>query len=426
MPRCLTIVMAVVIVSLHQVTAQAEPEDDAHRWRQWAVELRDGDAAARRNAAYSISAFGLEAVETLPALCEALSDPEPSVRIAAAIALSEMDEASKPALEKLVDLLDDQGFAYAEGYVWQAATVALGAIGRDAVQPVLGRLDPDNTQRFVAAATAIHEIGPAAGAAVPAFREYLSHENAIIQRASVYALGGIGAEASVATAELIALLGHPDFHTRYFACRALGGIGPEAKGATGELARLAREGVSSTRRHAARALGRIGPAGGEASTAVLVDLLNDPVQPVRAEAATALGNWTKLPESAIAALEHGMSNRTLGITIESARSHWTLMQQADQVIPVLLAELAADRRPIEAADVLAIIGPAAGSASSALIDALKSPEPEIRLHAARALAKIDTQGISLTALKSLLEDEDPHVYVAAKRAIARIKRARSQ
>ena len=78
----------------------------------------------------------------MPALAEALSDPDPDLRIAAAMALESMGPDAAPAIPALVKALKDR-----EGIVRQRAVIALGNIGpaaSDAIPALVeaGKWDP--------------------------------------------------------------------------------------------------------------------------------------------------------------------------------------------------------------------------------------------------------------------------------------------
>ncbi len=71
--------------------------------------------------------MGPKSEKAIPALINALSDSDISIRWEAALALGKMKSLAKPAVEKLIDALEDPAYQ-----VRLMAAEALGEIGPDA------------------------------------------------------------------------------------------------------------------------------------------------------------------------------------------------------------------------------------------------------------------------------------------------------
>jgi HEAT repeat protein len=94
----------------------------------WLEDLKDRRLiVARCSAARALAAMGPKAKEAVPALVQALSDPEPLVRDAAAAALGSIGAAATEAVPALIEALEDWN-----GFVRQAAAKALKMIDPDA------------------------------------------------------------------------------------------------------------------------------------------------------------------------------------------------------------------------------------------------------------------------------------------------------
>ena len=86
-----------------------EPVSDGKTLSEWVAELKGGTAPQTRNAAaYEISGMGPAAAPAVPALIEALDDPEPTVRFPVTVALGEIGPAAKAAVPKLKQMMDEE------------------------------------------------------------------------------------------------------------------------------------------------------------------------------------------------------------------------------------------------------------------------------------------------------------------------------
>jgi HEAT repeat protein len=233
--------------------------------------LRRGNEADRIHAAEMLTAFsGAETVRSLGAALE--KDHAREVRIAAAIALSELDEL--PPLDtmlsrigprgqrsrRLVDLFQslppdrlDELAAYAAqkhgpSFIRAAAVDALSLSGDYRFLPLFEQLAGDQAPE--AAAAAIRALGrcghPAASSTLLAAMDSPDWQ---IRAEAADAAGRIGVEAAVE--RLSALLGDSEWAVRYAAGKSL-----KALGATGleELRRIARDEGSRSQRTASMVL----------------------------------------------------------------------------------------------------------------------------------------------------------------------------
>lgn len=91
-----------------QGTATKEPESDGRTLTQWIADLKAPAPQTRNAAAYEISGMGPAAAAAVPALIEALSDPEETVRFPATVALGEIGPAAKAAVPKLKQMMDEE------------------------------------------------------------------------------------------------------------------------------------------------------------------------------------------------------------------------------------------------------------------------------------------------------------------------------
>jgi len=130
------------------------------------------DLAGRRSAAaWALSQIGPKSDAAVPALAQALSDPNPRTRDLAALALKATGPMAAPAIPQLIRSLNDP-----VDYVRASAAAALGAVGpaaHAAVHPLMKRLLAEGEQGFVLSnvALALGAMGPEARDSLPALEQ---------------------------------------------------------------------------------------------------------------------------------------------------------------------------------------------------------------------------------------------------------------
>lgn len=106
-----TVALAATALIAPIVSAQgraAEPTFQDRTLSSWVQDLKALAPYTRNQAAYAIGGMGPAAVAAVPALIEALKDPEPSVRFPVCIALREIGPNAKDAIPALTAALDDR------------------------------------------------------------------------------------------------------------------------------------------------------------------------------------------------------------------------------------------------------------------------------------------------------------------------------
>ncbi|MEO8139074.1 MAG: HEAT repeat domain-containing protein [Gemmatimonadota bacterium] len=110
----LTIAASVFALALFSSRAEAqghkskEPEFEGRTLSSWVADLKGAAPYTRNAAAYAIGGMGADAKPAVPALIEALKDPEATVRYPVCVALREIGPAAKDAVPALTETLDDR------------------------------------------------------------------------------------------------------------------------------------------------------------------------------------------------------------------------------------------------------------------------------------------------------------------------------
>ena len=148
-------------------------EDAALAVKLVAGALTDPDASVRSAAAWALSQVGAAGATVVPALEKALADENPRVRSLSAVALRSIGPRAVDAVPALVQALRDP-----EAYVRAPAADAIGSIGptaKAAVHALSERLLTTGEQVYVlrSIATALGKIGPDAASALPALQQAL-------------------------------------------------------------------------------------------------------------------------------------------------------------------------------------------------------------------------------------------------------------
>lgn len=159
-------------------------------------------AAVRWQAAMILGSLGPSAGQTsVPVLTEALSDPDPQVRAAAAEALGNIGDVAAPALPELYILLRD-----ADAEVRRMAVEALPNIARDTsmIGLLIGALSDAAPEVRRSAVTALGALEPPTDRVIEALANALTDSWAAVRAAAALALAQIGPPAEASRSALLA------------------------------------------------------------------------------------------------------------------------------------------------------------------------------------------------------------------------------
>lgn len=218
--------------------------------------LREDDSSeVRQAAAFALGAYQPPAPETVAALMEALAGRDPRLKTAVATTLSRLGREAEAVVRALLGAL-----AAEDPRTRQSAVIVLERIGAPAaevpalVPAVTERLEKDPDERVRRFAVAVlAAVGERAGAAVPALVGAVrSDASERVRQYSAEALRSVGAAAEEAVPVLTAALADPDWGVRVAAARALGEYGPGAAAARTALEKAAKEDPEEPVREAAK------------------------------------------------------------------------------------------------------------------------------------------------------------------------------
>lgn len=250
------------------------------------------------------------------------------------------------------------------------------------------QLNSENSIQRLEAAEALEAIGPNA---LPLAIKALDDKAWYVRHAAMSAISSFGAEAKSAVPALTKQLENEEPALRAMAAQALGHIGPAASDAVKPLSELLEDSQSLVKMHAAWALARIQPGKTKAFKKALPILIN-----------ALKSEDPELKDEAIEALSE-MGNSAVSPLMKFLKDNQEVSGE------------------IAALDVLTALGPRAKNAAKIVAEALNSPDPMLRWHAARALGELESDNEeAIAALTAALGDNSPQVRSHAAFALGEI------
>lgn len=330
------------------------------------VVLKD-DKGVRIYAAVALGKMGNGVNDAVPALCLALWDKSPRVRVEAATAMSQLGPLPLTALPSLMQVLKDIDH-------WQPIEIWLTKIlvqmGPEVIPALIVALRDQDVGVRERAAYVLGMMGAKAKPVIRALAKALQDKKS--RRSAIFALERIGPD-SIAT--LIAALFDNDNEIRWLAASALGRVGPAAKVAMGALTRATQHEDAKVRFYAAESLWKLEEKA-DVVVPVLASVLQAKTPILRYQAADVLCQIEPKAKSAIPNLVPALRDSY----------EWPGDQAA-----IALQEIGTDAVPV-------------------LLTALQDPAPQVRYRAIRAIGGIIPKlKDAIPKLLPLLEDHDAPV-----------------
>jgi HEAT repeat protein len=318
--------------------------------------------------------------DDVPALIKSLKHSKTDIRRAALRALARLGPAAAAAIPRLSACLRDEDAAL-----------------RDE------------------AARALVQIGPAA---VPALMEALANPDREVRRQAAWAMKRLGATSPIAVPTLTRALKDPDPRVRKGAALALGALDAAAEEAIPALMEALKDNHLVFCRLVASALAEIGPA----AVPSLAAALADPDKYIRREAAWALGQIGPAARMAVPALLKALHELQEEAQVHAPEAppevDRSCVTDVVFIAPLKDADVLAGRSrkgpdkalKVHVIQALGAIGPDAGAAGAALLEALSDTDARVCRAAAQALARLQGRPSGMAAEGRLSGTEATPTY----------------
>jgi HEAT repeat protein len=377
--------------------------------REWLLDIRGNDPAARRRASRVLRLVGPEAHEAVPALLMAMKTDDAVARYRLSRTLARMGPRTVPLLSASIRFENAQ--------LTQGAARALAILGpeaRPATRALTHELKSSSPDVRILSALALWQADRRT-TGLPTLRAALAGTSGSKQWAA-WALARFGPAAAPAAPDLVRLLADRDDSVRDWVFRALEAIGPDAVPA---LTQGCKSVVPGVRVEAAEALGRIGP-GADSAVPTLLPLLQDTSAGPRVAAARALGRIAPESDAVVARLRETLRENDNDLRLESARALGAFGSRASSAIPELRVAVKDPVRRVRNAAARALVRIGKPSVH-ALVELLKDNDHLVRRQALLALRDLGPDAIAaVPALTTALADSTTSLRPLAIEALAAI------
>jgi len=377
----------------------------------WLEDLRSNKPAVRAKAAYALRFLDGDADRVLAALLHAIHDRDPAVASAAIGSIALIGPAAtESALREIVESSTDNNST-----IRMAALAALSDIGVRGVPALVSALKHRDPQTRERAAGSLRNLGPKAGAALPALVIATRDVNPETGIAAVEALGTAGSVApSIAVPALLDVLENPRQYSD--AVRSLAQIGEPAQAAIPVLKRAHEERGWETPEGEAvvRCLARLGapPA---------LSLSRALIREADIEAAYLLAEFGPNASLAIPVLTLALEDKRPAVRTLSAFVLARINPGDNRALQVLIRAVESnhpDDHTLTAIEALGHLGAFAEPAIDSLVAALVSKNAGFGEQVALCLGQIGLPKPKvLSALATALERDEESVQVSAADAI---------
>lgn len=405
----------------------------------------------RRTAAFELNKLGPSAKAALPALIEALDDPDKQVWSLAVGTIATIGPEAKAAIPALIEAMDTREMKGRRErdrvQTIMRSAYALSRIGDAAIAELISALESKDSGARAGAVRALGGMGPAAKRAIPGLTANMGHAEGFVRREVVEAFGKIGPVAVPALLRVIVGSGPVD---RTTAALALGQIGTPANSAEAALLKaLEKESDPYARAAILSVLPRIG-ADARTIVPVLTSALRSDDVIVRGGAMTALLLVKPADEAVVPALREvlvkGLAKdaQTAAVVlgrlgeVASPAAHEivaealklqpppppfieALVQFGSQAAPALVAAFDGRVRDVLTKDhwLVQCLRSIGAPALPALDEALSNPNPARRFGAMRTLGEMGLVAKPLAeSMLPLAADPDPRVRAMTLGALA--------
>jgi HEAT repeat protein len=341
----------------------------------------DQDDQVRQLCVQALSMLGISGKLGVPALQHALADANNDVRVQAFYALQNMGENPRAGFLKALASKDDNIRINTAGLMLQ-----VNFEPNSAVPVLVEALKHQKDAARIIAALALAQSGREAGKLLPFFKEHLKGDTA----SRIYALRGLAflnQQAAPAVAEVIDALKDTDSTVRHEAVVALRSIPSNSDAILPALTRVFKEDKGQIRFTIVQMIPRFGPKG----MPLLLEAIKDSDASIRQQAVWAMqstgGDLSQYHEAILALVKDKDANvRSIVINILGRTGEKGVMQLGDML------KDPSEQVRWQAAQALQQLGKGAIKALPALAEALHDKNQNVRNHAVYALAQIGEEG----------------------------------
>ena len=382
--------------------------------------LTDPEAEVRQEAAAILS--DLRDVRTVPALIHALNDPNDAVQETAIAALKRLDDraaiaALVPKLSNGTPTIQWRAAQALKSLGWRPQTPAqqihyhiatgeikhLSGFGTDAVKPLAEMLRTATSDKKVAAAGVLGEIGDPI--VFRPLQSLLRDGEPSVRSAAIYALEQAGCREAVPA--LVAALRDSARNVRLVAAQVLGTLGDAQT--VEPLIRLVDDKDWEVRHAAVQSLGKLGDTRAFPTVAKRLDDTDQEVREVAADALGRVGNESIVEKLVMTMVDaHGGVRQAAARALTKIFPRWESSERVQKLLPEIQNALRHRDSSVQ-------------NAAAGLLKRVTRTNSDA---SALALTGTDQRPPPLTAmLRQLLSDADADVRVAAAETIGRMQLA---
>ena len=411
--------------------------------------LTDPEVEVRREATAFLG--DLRDVRTLPALIRALSDHNEAVQEIAIAGLKRLDDraaiaALVPKLSNGTPTVQWRAAQTLKSLGWSPQTSTeqihyyiatgqikhLSAFGTDAVKPLAELLRTASTEKKIAAANVLGEIGDPV--VFKPLQNLLRDAEPMVRSAAIYALEQAGCREALPA--LVVALRDSSRSVRLVAVAVLGSLGDAQT--VEPLIRLVDDKDWEIRQTAVKSLGKLGDTRAFPSVAKRLDDTDQEVREVAADALGRVGNETIVEKLVMTMVDaHGGVRQAAARALAQIYPRWETSERVQRMLPELQSALRNRDVSVQnaAASLLKRVTRtnADGSALALTTATDQRPSPlvtlvrelladadaDVRVAAAETVGRMQLVGCT-EKLKAALNDADPTVKLAAQNALAKL------
>jgi HEAT repeat protein len=363
----------------------------------------DTDDAVRQQCVIALQYLGASGKLAAPALQHALSDPNHQVRQQAFYALQNMGENARDGLLKALASKDD-----AIRINTAALMLQVGVEVNQCLPVLTGALKHENDAVRMQAAHALAQAGRELGQLLPFFSDGLSSKTARVRQQALQGLQMLGGNAKALTPRVVAALKDSDNGVRMQAIHTLQNVAADMSPHLPDLIATYKDGDTGVRANLINLFARAGEKG----VVQLAELLRDPDDQVRWQAAAALQNVGPHLPKVIPALIEATHDKNANVRIYAM---YALARAGDEGAKALVKAFGESKEPAARQQIVQAMFSFQNRNQIVplLKQAVKDPAREVRITALQHLPNLGPIQEVMDILTDVMKDKDVDVRIHA-------------